>query len=158
LFGGVKGDVVKTSLRSLARENPYLNQNIDIQNKMEKINAYAGVKGNAGATLGYKAGVYYKEIDNLPLFVNNPSTPHNFDVIYDNGDKETTVFGFEGEINVRVSETVNLGGRFNLNEYTLASEERAWFLPKAQLTSFARINISEQLFINGEVLYSGASS
>ncbi len=158
LFGGVKGDVVKTSLRSLATENPYLNQNIDIQNKMEKINAYAGVKGNAGATLGYKAGVYYKEIDNLALFVNNSSTPYKFDVIYDNGDKETTVFGFEGEINVRVSETVNLGGRFNLNEYTLASEERAWFLPKSQLTSFARINISEQLFINGEVLYNGASS
>lgn len=157
LFAGIKGDVVKTSLRSLAKENPYLNQNIDILNKIEKINGYAGVKGNVGATLGYKGGIYYKEIENLPLFVNNPASPNKFDIIYDNGDKNTTLLGFEGEINVRVSETVNLGGRFNIEEYTLASEERAWFLPKTQLTSFARINISDQLFVNGEVLFGGES-
>src|SRR5690606_22106849 len=30
LFGGVKGDAVKTSLRDLTRENPYLNENIAI--------------------------------------------------------------------------------------------------------------------------------
>jgi hypothetical protein len=158
LFAGVKGDAVKTSLRSLAKENPYLNQNIDILNKIEKINGYAGVKGNVGATLGYKGGIYYKEIENLPLFVNNPASPNKFDVIYDNGDKNTTLLGFEGEINVRVSETVNLGGKFNIEEYTLASEERAWFLPKTRLTSFARINISDQIFVNGEVLFGGESS
>jgi hypothetical protein len=68
------------------------------------------------------------------------------------------VLGFEGEINVRVSETINLGGRFNIQEYTLAAEERAWFLPKTQLTSYARINIGEKIFINGEELFSGESS
>lgn len=158
LFAGINGDVVKTSLRSLAKENPYLNQNIDILNKIEKINGYAGIKGNVGATLGYKGSIYYKEIENLPLFVNSPASPNKFDVIYDNGNKNTTLLGFEGEINVRVSETVNLGGRFNIEKYTLASEERAWFLPKTRLTSFARINISDQLFVNGEVLFGGESS
>lgn len=157
LFGGVKGDAVKTSLRDLTRENPYLNENIAIKNQLEKINGYAGVKGNAGATLGYKAGVYYKQIENLPLFVNNAANPTKFDVIYDLGDKETTVFGFEGEMNIRVSETVNLGGRVNINEYTLAAEERAWFLPKMQLTSYARINISDKLFVDGEVLFNSES-
>ncbi len=158
IFGGVQGDVVKTSLRNLAKENPYLNQGIDIQNKLEKINGYAGIKGNAGATFGYKVGAFYKQVENLPLFVNNGINSSKFDVIYDNGDKETTIIGLEGEMNIRVSEAVNLGGRLNINEYTLASEERAWFLPKVQLTSYARINISEQLFINGEVLFNGETS
>lgn len=158
LFGGLKGDIKKTSLRDLAKENPYLNQNIDIQNTLEKISAYAGLKGNAGATLGYKAGVYYKELENLPFFINSPTRPYAFDVIYDNGDKETTLLGIEGEINVRVSETVNLGGRINLQEYTLASEESPWFIPKTQVSSYARININDQLLINGELLFNGESS
>jgi hypothetical protein len=158
LFGGVQGDVVKTSLRSLAKENPYLNQGIDIRNKLEKINGYAGIKGNAGATFGYKAGAFYKQVENLPLFVNNGLNPNTFDVIYDKGNKETSIIGFEGEVSVRVSETVNLGGRLNINEYTLASEERAWFLPKLQLTSYARINIGEQFFIDGQVLFNGETS
>lgn len=158
LFGGVKGDVVKTSLRDLARENPYLNEGIEILNMTEKTNAYAGIKGNAGATFGYKAGISYRKIENLPLFINNALAPYKFDVIYDMGDEETSVFGFEGEINVRVSETVNLGGRININEYTLANEAQAWFLPKLRLTSNARINISEQFFITGELLFSGVTS
>src|SRR5690554_2823100 len=78
IFGGVTGDVAKTSLRGLAKENPYLNQGIDIQNQVEKINAYAGVKGNAGATFGYKAGVSYKQVQNLPLFVNSSFDPYKF--------------------------------------------------------------------------------
>src|SRR5690606_5829431 len=32
LFGGVNGDVVKTSLRTLAQENPYLNRGIALRN------------------------------------------------------------------------------------------------------------------------------
>lgn len=155
IYGGIKGDVVKTTLRNLAKENPYLNQDLNIQNMLEKVNAYAGVKGNAGATLGYKAGVYYKKMENLPLFVNNGLSPYKFDVIYDGFDKESSVFGFEGEINIRVSETVNLGGKLNINDYKMGTEEEAWFLPKASLSSHARINISEKLFIDGEVLFNG---
>ena len=155
IFAGVKGDVVKTSLRSLARENPYLAENILIENQVEKVNAYAGVKGNAGSTLGYKLGLFYKKIDNLPLFVNTGNDYNKFDVIYDNGSDETTLFGFEGEVNLRVSETVGLGGRVNIYEYTMATEAKPWFLPSIQLSSYARINISEKIFIDGEVLFNG---
>lgn len=152
IFGGIHGDVQKTSLRNLSRKNPYLAENIIIKNQLEKMNAYAGVKGNAGATLGYKAGISYKKIDNLPFFVNNATTPEKFDVIY---DEETSVVGFEGEVNIRVSETVNLGGKLNITEYTLAAENFAWFMPKAQVSSFARINIGDKVFIDGEVLFTG---
>lgn len=154
VFGGIHGDVRKTSLRDLTRENPYLAEDIVVKNQLEKINAYAGVKGNAGATLGYKAGISYKKIDNLPFFVNNATTPEKFDVIYDE-DEETTVVGFEGEVNIRVSETVNLGGKINISEYTLAEEKFAWFMPKAQVSSFARINISDKIFVDSEVLFTG---
>lgn len=158
LFGGVKGDVVKTSIRELAKINPYLNENLNIINQTEKIHGFAGVKGNAGATVGYKASVSYKKIENFPLLVNSETNATRFDLIYDSEKDDTSVLGLEGELNIRVSETVNLGGRANYNKYSMGLEERAWFLPKFQMTSYGRINVSDKLFIDGEVLFNSATS
>src|SRR5690606_10812223 len=82
-----------------------------------------------------------------------------FDVIYDRGIESTTsISGLEGEISVRVSETVSLGGKLNLNEYKLSTEQEPWYMPTVLLSSNARINISEKVFLNAEVLFSGETS
>jgi len=159
IFGGVKGDVTKTSLRSLAQENPYLNENIAINNMVDRLNIYGGVKGNIGATFGYKAKVFYRKVEDLPLFVNTPNQPAKFDLIYDSGiDETTSISGLEGEISVRVSETVSIGGKLNLSDYKLSTEKEAWFMPKVRIASNARINISEKVFLNAEVLFNGETS
>lgn len=159
IFGGVKGDVTKTSLRTLAQDNPYLNENININNMVDRLNIFAGVKGNLGATFGYKANFFYRKIEDMPLFVNNVTDPTRFDVIYDQGTEETTsISGFEGEINVRVSQTVNIGGKVNISEYNLSTEEEAWFMPTVRISSDARINISEKVFLTGELFFNGETS
>src|SRR5690606_22164100 len=156
VFGSVKGDVNKTSLRSLAQSNPYLNENIAIRNTIDRLNISGGVKGNVGATFGYKASVFYRKVEDLALFVNSPNEPTKFDLIYDAGiEKATTITGLQGEINVRVSETVNIGGKLNLTDYKLSTEKEAWMMPKVQISSNARINISEKVFLNAEVLFAG---
>lgn len=159
IIGGVKGDVTKTSLRSLAQQNPYLNEDISINNTVDRLNIYAGVKGNVGATFGYKAKFFHRKIEDLALFVNNPDQPSKFDLIYDSGlDNTTSISGLEGEINVRVSQTVNIGGKLNINEYKLSTEKEPWFMPSILISSNARINISEKVFLNAEVLFSGETS
>src|SRR5690606_17162869 len=159
IIGGVTGDVTKTSLRSLAQENPYLNEDLAINNMVDRLNIYAGVKGNLGATFGYKAKFFYRKIEDLALFVNNPDQPSKFDLIYDSGLENTTsISGLEGEINVRVSQTVNIGGKLNINEYKLSTEKEPWFMPSILISSNARINISEKVFLNAEVLFSGETS
>src|SRR5690606_38785374 len=65
------------------------------------------------------------------------------------------VFGFEGALNFRVSETVTLGGKLNFNEYELQTEEEAWHLPKLQIGADTRVNISDRLYLNGELLLMG---
>ena len=157
IFGGVDGDVKKTSFRSLTRENPWLKQNIAIQNSLERMNVYGGIKGNVGVTFGYKLKAYYKRVENLPFFMNDPLAPHLFDVIYESGTKESNIVGLEGELNVRVSETVALGGTLQLNEYNLQTFDQAWYLPKLRMTANTRINISDKLYLNGELLVHGIS-
>src|SRR5690606_8185086 len=148
IFGGVNGGVSKGSYRDFARENPFLGPNLAIHNTIERINFYGGIKGNAGATFGYKVKAIYRQLEGMPLFVNNAETPFRFDIVYDgNGDEAVKHFGIEGEINVRLSEIVNLGGRLNIDQYTMAQEEEAWHMPKLRLAANARFNISEKLYI-----------
>src|SRR5690606_654141 len=57
LFGGINGDVNKTSFKALTRENPWLaalGTTNDIRNSVDRMNVFGGIKGNAGATFGYK--------------------------------------------------------------------------------------------------------
>lgn len=164
LYAGVKGDVVKTSYRSLANENPFLTESpfIDtttntlvVRNMLEKLHVFGGIKGNAGATFGYKVGVFYKQVSDLPLYAVTPANPSRYDIIYDRADKNT-VYGLEGDITVRVSEAFSLGGNLLFNEYDLENEAEAWFIPKMRLAANTRINIGKKVYIDGEVFFNDA--
>lgn len=164
LYAGVKGDAVKTSYRSLANENPFLTESpfIDttsntlvVHNMLEKLHVFGGIKGNAGATFGYKVGVFYKQVSDLPLYAITPNNPSRYDIIYDRADKNT-VYGLEGDITVRVSEAFSLGGNLLFNEYDLDNEAEAWFIPKMRLAANTRINISKKVYIDGEVFFNDA--
>lgn len=158
IFAGINGNVKKASYRDFARENPFLGPNMQIKNMVERINFFGGIKGNAGATFGYKVKVIYRKLEGLPLFANNAETPYRFDIVYDgNGDEAVKHMGLEGEVNVRLSELVNLGGRLNFDKYTMAQEEEAWHIPKMRLAANARFNISEKLYIDAEALFHGIS-
>src|SRR5690606_22697042 len=138
LFGGLNGNVKKASYKLLTQINPYLGPGQTFQNQVERLNIFGGIKGNAGATFGYKAKVMYKSIEGLPLFLNSADAPFRFDLVYDgDSDNQTKYFGIEGEINVRLSQLVNLGGRLNIDGYTLATQDEAWFTPKMRLAANA---------------------
>jgi outer membrane cobalamin receptor len=151
LFAGVNGDVLKTSLRDLAFENPYLNKNIAIKNSLEKMNIYGGLKGNASAEFGYKIMAWYKTVDDLQLFVNSQTLTNRFETVYDNG--QSNILGFEGEINIKASEFLNLNGKAQLFNYTLASEKAAWFKPSFRLMSNAKLQIDRKVIVDAEVLF-----
>ncbi len=153
IFAGVNGDVLKSSLKDFALENPYLNENIAIKNSLEKMNIYAGVKGNVGAELGYKISAFYKSIDDLMLFTNNPTVVNRFDVTYDNGT--TKLLGLDGQLNIKASDVINISGKAQLFNYELSTEKEAWFKPTLRLVSNVRAGISRKLFIDGELAFQG---
>jgi len=153
IFAGVSGDVLKTSIRDLALENPFLSNNLAIKNSLESMNIQAGVKGNVGAEFGYKIMGYYKTIDDMQLMVNNQTTVNRFDVIYDNG--KSNIFGIEGELNVKASDVFSIGGKAQIFKYDLANQTHAWFKPTFRLISNARAQVNQKLFLDAEVLFQG---
>lgn len=156
IFGGVTGGVQKASYKEFAQVNRFLGPQVSIQNMTERLHAFGGIKGNAGATFGWKAKAFYRQLENMPLFANRLDAPFQFDMIYDgDGDESVKHIGIEGEINVRVSEVVNLGGRLNIDNYTMAYQDEAWHTPSLRLAGNARFNISEKLYIDAEALFHG---
>jgi len=153
VFAGVNGDVLKTSIRDLALENPYLSKNLTIKNSLESMNIQAGVKGNVGAEFGYKIMGYYKNIDDMQLMVNNQTTVNRFDVIYDNG--KSSIFGLEGELNFKASDVFSIGGKAQVFKYDLANQTHAWFKPTVRLISNARAQVNQKLFLDAELLFQG---
>ena len=157
LFGGINGDVNKTSFKTLTRENPWLAElgaTNEIRNSVDRMYVYGGIKGNAGATFGYKVKAFYRRIESMPFYAIGDEL-YRFHMIYEDGDDPSTVVGLEGEVNVRVSELVTLGGKLNVNEFDLQQEEEAWYLPKLRMAANARFNISDKLYIDAELLFNG---
>ena len=156
IFVEVKGDVNKTSLRDLADENPFIGQNINIINSVDKLDLSAGLKGTIAPGLGFKADVFSNSVKNLPLLVSNfnaSGIDNKFAVIYDGGNAKIT--GFNGELDFRASQDFDLFGRVEFRNYTLATEAKPWNLPSFKLTAGTVIHITKKLSINGTLLYRG---
>ena len=150
LFGELKGDVNRNSLKQLTDDNPFITSDIEIQNTVEKISFTGGIKGTGGPGFGYQAKVYHKELEQLPLFVNNFNNPSQFDVIYDFGT--TKLLGIEGEISVQISNNLKWTGRVNMENYTPASETESWFKPQLRINSNLLYNVNDKLSFNAAVV------
>ncbi|MCJ8210283.1 hypothetical protein MUY27_11240 [Mucilaginibacter sp. RS28] len=154
-FAEVKGDVNKTSIRSLTEDNPFLDQNIAIKNSVDKLDIAAGLKGTLAPGLGFKAAIYSNKVKDMPLFVSNFDAQNNnrFLVLYDNGT--ATINGFRGELDFKASETFDLFGKVDFRDYKMNSQLEAWNMPDFNLTAGTIINITDKLRLNGSLLIRG---
>ena len=150
VFGEVKGDVNRNSLRGFTEENPWLNSNILIKNTVEKLSFSGGIKGTGGPGFGYKARVYVKQFDDMPLFINNFDNLNKFDVIYDFG--KTKLTGIEGELSVQVSDALKWTGKLNLDDWKPAQETYSWFKPGLKVSSNFVYTYNKKLSFNAAVV------
>jgi hypothetical protein len=159
LFVEAKGDVNKSSLRDFSETNPFLGQNIAIKNSVDQLDISAGLKGTLAPDLSFKATIFRNSIKDMPLFVSNFNfaTGYNrFAVIYDDG--RSRVNGFNGELDFKESDDLNIFGRVEFKDYTMATEAQPWNLPKFKLTAGTVIHISDKVDISGSLLIRGTTT
>jgi hypothetical protein len=150
LFGEIKGDVNRNTLKDLTDKNPFLNSNIYIKNSVEKLSISGGVKGTGGPGFGYKARFYSKEVTDMPLFVNNFNNFNKFDVIYDFG--KTKILGLEGELSVQVSDNLKWTGKVNMEDYKAGTEKESYFKPQLRLSSNLMVVINKKFTFDAAVV------
>jgi outer membrane receptor protein involved in Fe transport len=156
LFAEAKGNVNRTSLSDFSAINPFLGQNINITNSVDQLDISVGLKGTLAPGLGFKATAYRNSVKNMPLIVNNFANEFNkFTLIYDDG--KARISGFNGELDFKASEDVNVYGRVEFKDYKLASEAQPWNLPKLLITAGTTIHINDKVDVNGSLLFRGAA-
>ncbi|MES2278971.1 MAG: hypothetical protein V4592_23265 [Bacteroidota bacterium] len=156
LFAEAKGDVNKSSLKDFSETNPFLGQNVDIKNSVDQLDLAAGLKGTLAPGLGFKATVFRNDVKNMALMVSNFNFPvgyNRFKVIYDGG--RATVTGFNGELDFKASEDLDIFGRVEFKDYKMATEAQPWNLPKFKLSAGTNIHISNKVNLTGTLLFRG---
>jgi hypothetical protein len=154
LFAEAKGDVNRASLRNFANINPYINQNIKLQNSVDQLDISAGLKGTIAPGLSFKAYVYRNMVKDMALFVSTQTANgYKFDVIYDKGQSKVT--GFNGELDFKATDDVNIFGRVEFKDYKMKTELQAWNMPKFLLTAGTAIHINNKVSITGSLVVRG---
>ncbi len=156
LFVEAKGDVNKSTLLDFSTVNPFIGQNIDIKNSVDKLDLSAGLKGTLAPGLSFKAFIFRNSVKYMPLMVSNFGPGGNkFAVIYDNGDSR--INGFTGELDYKASDDVDVFGRVEFKDYQMAQQAQAWNLPKFKLTAGTAIHINRKVDITGSLLLRGTT-
>ena len=153
LFAGLTGDVKKTSLTEFSFENPFLGQDINIKNAKESNHVYAGIKGNAGAALGYKASIWFKRVQDLPLLLNMTTDMTRFEITYVESISKLT--GFDLEVNLKANELLDINTRLQAIDYQLENDAKAWFKPGLRLESQAIAKLSEKINLRTGLIFQG---
>jgi hypothetical protein len=156
LFAEASGDVNKASIRDFSEENPFLGPNINIHNSIDQLDLSVGLKGMLAPGLGFKASIFRNSVKDMPLFVSNFNFAqgyNRFTVIYDDGNAR--VNGFNGELDYKPADDLDIFGRVEFKNYQLASEAQPWNLPKFTLTAGTTIHINDQISVHGSLVFRG---
>ncbi len=86
LNASIKGNIQRTSLNSFARQNPFLDANVDLAHTNQALEVLLGVNGNLKQSIFYKLQIGYEQLQNLYFFVNGANDRARFDIFYQTDD------------------------------------------------------------------------
>lgn len=154
-YAGVSGGLQKNSLRSLSRENPFVDTTFNYQNTSKKYDLFGGLRGNLSSNTSYDAKFSYASYDNLYFFVMDYSSPvqiyNRFDLVYD----KATVMTLSGQLNYQLREKINIVGKGNYYIYNTSNLTRAYHKPDFDLTLSGIYNLQSKIIIRGDLFFMG---
>lgn len=148
MYGGIGGNSDRNSLRKFTTLNPYLTESLLILHTNNKLILFTGIKGAISSASTFDVSLTYKDIENLPLFVNDTLSPqkNKFKIIYDDG----ALLNFHAELGYQKSEKLKLLLSGDYNQFALVNELQQWHLPFMKLSLLATYNIDNKIFISSE--------
>ncbi len=152
-YVGVDGARQRNSMRSLTRENPWLNGTPSLSNTSLMYDLYGGLRGSFSRNLGFDVRISSRRSKDMALFVNLPNAPFGdrMGVLYDQVD----VLNISGELRAHVRETFDLTARIDVSTYETRSQPEAWNLPPYQLAFGGVYSVRDKLFVKGEAQFLG---
>ena len=148
----ISGDVQRNTYRSFVQENPFLGPSDQLLNTVTKLSFAAGVEGIVSDKLVYRAGIDLRRQSNLHFFVNSYADTARFELVY---DQEATVFQFNSNIELSLTEKYTLTTQFDFFHYNLSNQQLAWHRPtwilqlNNRYSPFKKLNLQANLQVMG---------
>ena len=152
-FAGLDGDMQKNTLRTLSKENPYLESKVALFHTNKTSDFYAGFKG------GLKGGVTYKIKGSSAtykyqyFFNNSLSDTSVFSVLYDKSNVSIITLG--GELGYEMTGSFRLGLAGAYYSYNTNKVEKAWHRPDFTGSVLATYNLNKKVYFNADFYYIG---
>lgn len=154
-YAGVSGGLIKNSMRSLTRENPFVDTTLTYKNTNNKYNLFGGLRGNLSSSTSYDAKISYAQYDNLYFYNINYNSlnllNNQFDVLYDNA----SVLTLSGQLKYQMKEKLNITGKGNYYVYKTKTLERAYHKPDFDLTGSVIYNMQSKIIVRGDLFFMG---
>lgn len=148
----ISGDVQRNTYRSFVQENPFLGASDQLLNTVTKLSFAAGVAGIVSDKLVYRAGIDLRRQSNLHFFVNSYADTARFELVY---DQEATVFQFNSNVELSLTEKYTLTTQFDFFHYNLSDQQVAWHRPtwilqlNNRYSPFKKLNLQANLQVMG---------
>ena len=146
-FAGYTGGIQYNTLYNLMADNRFLGRDVEILPSIEKLHVYGGIRGNVASRFNYSAKVFFKRIENQPIFT-VPIDGAYFSTSY---DSLMEVLGVHAELNFILNETTRLGAAINYNNYTLSNEDgdlpKYFHAPPLKFEAFGTYTWNDQLVV-----------
>jgi hypothetical protein len=152
-YVGVEGARQRNSLRSLTRENPWLNGAPSLSNSSLLYDLYGGLRGSLTRALGFDVRLSLNRTADMALFVNVPNAPlgDQMAALYDRVD----ILNISGELRYSLPGSLDLTAGIDIATYETRSQPEAWNLPPYQLAFGAVYDVRNKLIVKAEAQFLG---
>lgn len=154
-YAGVSGGLIKNSMRSLSKENPFVDTTINYRNTDNKYNIFGGLRGNLSSSASYDAKVSYAKYDDLYFYAidyhSSPSLYNKFGLLYD----DASILTVSGQLKYQLKEKYNVILKGNYYLYNTKTLTRAYHRPDYDATASFIYNLKSKIIVRADLFVMG---
>lgn len=152
-YVGVDGNLNINNYGQIASENFYILPGLIVENTNNKINLYAGVKGNITRNISFNGGGAYRVVDNMHFYINDTvsEAANKFLVVYDDIEK----FHYWGELKANIGNSLDLMLKADMYRYEMKLQEHPWHKPESELSFSAKYNLQDKILLTADIFHIG---
>ena len=152
-YGGWVGNVQRNTFNDIRLENPFISEDANLQNTVQKSNLFAGVRGSLSSKFTFNLSASFQKFDSMYFFTpdNISSYENKFQMTYDNLSQTS----FMGEITYQDSEKLKVSAKGEYFIYDPSNELYAWQKPEFLITLSGLLDLSNKIIVKSDIYLVG---
>lgn len=154
-YAGIEGKVERLNYQSVTKENPFVSENVQLQNSNQEYNIYGGLRGTLSADISFNTSLSRIRTSNDYFYIKesigNEILSKDFKINYDRLDE----WQLKGEVVYRMGEKIRLFALGEYFQFDTETQEEAWHRPELKLSLSGEYNLRHKLIAKASVFYWG---